>query len=84
MTSAAALAVVRDSLAAVNAEVCAAIGPTAVPLFGDEIGLAAVRVAALGHVGSPLPSSPPAIEDALAAGHVPVVAPLGAGPERER
>ena len=42
------LAVVRGSLAAVNAEVCAAIGPTAVPLFGDEIGLKAERVVALG------------------------------------
>ena len=50
------------------------------PLFGDEIGLEAVRVPELGHVGSPLPSSPPAIEDALAAGLVPVVAPLAVGP----
>ena len=80
VTSAAALRVVRSSFAAVNAGVCASIGPQAVPLFGDEIGLEAVRVPELGHVGSPLPSSPAAIEDALAAGLVPVVAPLGVGP----
>jgi acetylglutamate kinase len=77
VTSAAALVIVRSSFAAVNAEVCAAIGPRAVPLFGDEIGLEAVRVPELGHVGSPLPSSPAAIEDAMFAGLVPVVAPLG-------
>ena len=50
------------------------------PLFGDEIGLDAVQVPELGLVGSPLPSSPPAIEEALAAGLIPVVAPLGVGP----
>ena len=80
VTSEAALAVVRESFASVNADVCSAIGPIAVPLFGDEIGLEAVRVPELGHVGSPLPSAPAAIEDALAAGFVPVVAPLGVGP----
>jgi acetylglutamate kinase len=80
VTSAAALAVVRDSFAAVNGGLCDAIGPLAVPLFGDEIGLDAVRLPELGYVGSPLPSSPPAIEDAFAAGLVPVVAPLAVGP----
>ena len=80
VTSAAALSVVRDSFGAVNAGVCAAIGLQAVPLFGDEIGLDAVRVPELGYVGSPVPSSPPAIEEALAAGLVPVVAPLAVGP----
>jgi acetylglutamate kinase len=80
LTSRAALAIVRDSLAAVNAEVCAAIGPDAVPLFGDVIGLEAVRIPELGHVGIPLPSAPSAISSALWAGFVPVVAPLGVGP----
>jgi acetylglutamate kinase len=80
VTSEAALAVVRESFAAVNAEVCHAIGPTAVPLFGDEIGLDAERMPELGHVGSPLPSRPSAIEAALAGGLIPVVAPLGVGP----
>ena len=80
VTSWEALAVVRDSFTAVNADVCAAIGPRAVSLFGDAIGLEAVLVPELGHVGSPLPSSPRAVEDAFAAGLVPVVAPLAAGP----
>ena len=80
VTSAAALAVVRRSLAAVNETVCAAIGPLAVPLFGDEIGLDAVRVPALGLVGEPVPCAPVAVTEALAAGLVPVVAPLGIGP----
>ena len=80
VTSAEALAVVRDSLAAVNADLCAAIGPRAVPLFGDEVGLEAVRLPELGHVGEPLPSCPPAVVDALTAGLVPVLAPLGMGP----
>ena len=79
VTSAAALAIVRGSFAAVNAAVCAAIGPRAVPLFGDEIGFEAVQIPELGQVGSPLPSAPAAIEQSLAAGLVPVVAPLGSG-----
>jgi acetylglutamate kinase len=74
------LDVVRASLAAVNADVCAAIGPAAVGLQGDEIGLPARRVQELGLVGDPEPSAPAAIVDALAAGRVPVVAPLAAGP----
>ena len=39
-----------------------------------------MQVPELGLVGSPLPSSPPAIEEALDAGLIPVVAPLGVGP----
>jgi acetylglutamate kinase len=74
------LELVRSSLAAVNAEVCAAIGPAALPLFGDAIGLRASRVDALGLVGDPQPAAPQAVLDALAAGLVPVVAPLAEGP----
>ena len=74
------LEVVRESLAAVNAEVCAAIGPTAVALFGEAIGLRARRVDALGLVGDPEPVAPKAVLEALAAGLVPVVAPLAEGP----
>jgi len=74
------LEVVRASLAVVNAEVCAAIGPAAVPLFGDEIGLRARRVDELGLVGVPEPVCPPAVLAELDAGRVPVVAPLAEGP----
>ena len=80
VTSAAALAVVRDSLAAVNAEICAAIGPRAMGLMGDEIGFEAVQLDDLGFVGEPVACAPPAIRAALAAGLVPVVAPLARGP----
>jgi acetylglutamate kinase len=80
VTSAAALEVVRDSFAGVNAALCEAIGPLAVPLFGDEIGLAARQVAELGLVGDPLPSRPAAVAAALAEGLIPVVAPLAEGP----
>jgi acetylglutamate kinase len=80
VTSAPALAVVRGSFARVNAALCAAIGPRAVPLFGDEIGLRARPVPELGLVGDPLPSRPEAVERALAAGLIPVVAPLAEGP----
>lgn len=80
VTTEAGLTAVRASLAAVNRALCAALGPDALGLFGDEIGLHAVQVPALGLVGEPLPSRPRAIVDALAAGRLPVVAPLGVGP----
>jgi acetylglutamate kinase len=80
VTTEAGLAVVRSSFAAVNRALCAAIGPRALPLFGDEIGLHAVQVASLGRVGDPLPSRPRAVLDALRADRIPVVAPLGVGP----
>jgi acetylglutamate kinase len=80
VTTPEALEVVVASLLAVNAEVCAAVGPRAVSLRGDEIGLRATVVEELGLVGDPEPSAPEAIREALAAGRVPVVVPLAAGP----
>ena len=80
VTTPEALEVVVESLLAVNAEVCAAVGPRAVSLRGDEIGLRATVVEELGLVGDPEPSAPAAIREALAAGQVPVVVPLAAGP----
>jgi acetylglutamate kinase len=80
VTDGATLAIVRDALLEVNRELCAAIGPRAVGLAGDEIGLEAIRVPELGHVGTPVPSRPQAIADALEAGRVPVVAPIAVGP----
>jgi acetylglutamate kinase len=79
-TSSAAVEVVRTALLGVNTRLCEAIGPRAVGLAGDEVGLRATRVVELGHVGSPLPSRPQAVVDALAEGLIPVVAPLAAGP----
>ena len=80
VTTPAILEVVRDSLAAVNAAVCDTVGPDAVPLWGDAIGLRARRVEALGLVGDPEACAPAAVLDAMAAGRVPVVAPLAEGP----
>jgi acetylglutamate kinase len=80
VTSPAGLELVRTSFATVNAALCAAIGERAVPLFGDEIGLQAEQVPELGLVGNAVPSRPQAILDALAAGQIPVVAPLAEGP----
>jgi acetylglutamate kinase len=80
VTSKQALEVVRESLAEVNAALCMAIGDTALPLFGDEIGLRALQVPMLGMVGDPLPCAPEAVLAALDEELIPVVAPLAAGP----
>ncbi|MCP9486419.1 MAG: acetylglutamate kinase [Gaiellaceae bacterium MAG52_C11] len=80
VTSVEGLEVVRRCLAAVNADVCAALGKLAVPLFGDEISLRATPMPELGLVGEALPSRPQAVVDALAAGRIPVVSPLASGP----
>jgi acetylglutamate kinase len=79
-TDPATLAVVRESLVAVGAELSAALGPAAVHLVGDEIGLEAARVHELGYVGEPLRSQPAAVETALAAGRIAVVTPIAVGP----
>ncbi len=80
VTTAAGLTVVRSSFAAVNRALCAELGPRAVGLFGDEIGLHALQLPELGLVGEPLSSRPKAVLEALEAGQIPVVAPLGVGP----
>ncbi len=79
-TSAEALDIVRESLADVNARLCAALGPRAIGLMGDEIGLEARQVSKLGLVGDPLPSRPALVLSALRHGRIPVVAPLAKGP----
>lgn len=80
VTTAEALEVVRESLAAVNAKLCEGIGKPAVGLMGDEIGLQATPVVELGLVGIPVPATPRPITDALTSGLIPVVAPIAAGP----
>ena len=79
-TSRGALDVVRESLVAVNTELCAALGDVAVPVIGDSAGMLAVPVPPLGWVGDPLPCRPKPILAALVAHKVPVVAPLAVGP----
>jgi acetylglutamate kinase len=80
VTDEAAIAVIRQALLDVNTELCRAIGPRAVGLAGDEIGLRAIPAPGLGLVGVPVPSRPQAVLDALAEGLIPVVAPLAEGP----
>jgi acetylglutamate kinase len=80
VTSPEGLELVRAEFRRVNTLLCEAIGERAVPLFGDEIGLQAKRVRELGLVGNAVPSRPAAVVEALAAGKIPVVAPLAAGP----
>jgi acetylglutamate kinase len=79
-TSRRALDVVRASLVTVNSELCSALGDLAVSVIGDSAGVLAVPVPPLGWVGDPLPCRPKPILAALAAGRVPVVAPLAVGP----
>jgi acetylglutamate kinase len=80
VTTAETLAVVREALEQVNSDLVDALGPSAVGLMGDEIGLEAEQIPELGLVGNPLPCTPPAVVEALSAGQVPVVAPLARGP----
>ena len=80
VTTPAALVVVRETLVAVGAEVAMALGARAVQLVGDEIGLEARQLPELGLVGEPVPGRPRAVEEALAAGRIPVVTPIALGP----
>ena len=85
VTTPAGLEVVRESLAAVNAALCAAIGAARGPLFGDEIGLSRRRSRRSGSSATRSRAGRRRSSTALAAGRIPVVAPLAAGPaERER
>jgi acetylglutamate kinase len=80
VTTREALEVVRESMAEVNATLCATIGEPALPFFGDEIGLHALQVPMLGMVGDPIPCAPDVVVAALEEELIPVVAPLAAGP----
>jgi acetylglutamate kinase len=69
---------VRTGLAEVSASLCAALragGLDPAPFAGGVVETR--RVPALGHVGEPVGARTAAIAAALAAGRVPVVAPLG-------
>jgi acetylglutamate kinase len=79
-TDPAAFAIVRTSLVAVGAELSAALGPAALHLLGDEIGLEARPLPELGLVGEPVPCRPAIVERALAERRIPVVTPIAHGP----
>ena len=63
-----------------NEALCRAIGDRAVGLMGDELGLRATQLPALGLVGDPQPYAPPRLRKLMDAGRIPVVAPLARGP----
>jgi acetylglutamate kinase len=75
-----ALPHVREAFQRANAELVRRIGPRAVGLMGDELGLEAERLPGLGEAGVLLPSVPPRLRELLAGDAVPVVAPLARGP----
>jgi acetylglutamate kinase len=80
VTTAASLPIVREAYRLENERLCAQIGPRAHGLMGDELGLEADVVPGLGHVGLPRPVAPQGLRAHLAAGRVPVIAPLARGP----
>jgi acetylglutamate kinase len=75
-----ALPHVRAAFAAANRDLCAQLGPRAVGLLGDELGLRAERRPELGEAGMLLPHVPRLLWDLLGADALPVVAPLARGP----
>lgn len=75
-----ALPVVRDAYRAENRELCRQIGPRAVGLMGDDLGLVAQPIPGYGCVGMLLPEVPPTLWGLLATEVVPVIAPLARGP----
>jgi acetylglutamate kinase len=75
-----ALPFVRAAFLEENRRLCAAIGPSAVGLAGDEIGLRADLVPSLGRVGVLHAYAPSVIPDLVREGRIPVVAPLARGP----
>jgi acetylglutamate kinase len=75
-----ALPVVREAYRVENRELCRQIGPRAVGLMGDDLGLVAEPIPGYGRVGMLLPTVPPALWGLLATDAVPVIAPLARGP----
>ena len=80
MTSPEALPHVSQAYRLENERLCAQVGARARGLMGDELGLEADLVPGLGRVGLLRPFAPPGLWESLAAGLVPVIAPLARGP----
>jgi len=72
--------VVRASLEAVNTDLWAELGPSAVPFFGSDVGLRAEPIPELGLVGDPVIGDLPLLRRMIDQGKLPVIAPLAAGP----
>lgn len=80
VTSEEAMPHVRAAFLEENAVVCCLLGDHALGLIGDELGLEADPVPALGCVGVLRPFVPPGLWGALETNRVPVIAPLACGP----
>jgi acetylglutamate kinase len=80
VTSDEAMPIVREAFERENRELCRQIGPRAVGLMGDDLGLEAEQLDGFGHVGMLLPSVPASLWKLLANDLVPVIAPLARGP----
>ncbi len=77
VTTPAGIEIVQASFAAVSAALCDALGERATPVFANEIGFEATRTATqLGLVGEPFVQRLEPLIRLLAAGRIPVVAPL--------
>ena len=80
VTSSEALPIVREAFRQENDELCGQVGPGAVGLMGDDLGLEADPLPGYGHAGMLRPVVPSVLWGVLAAAGVPVVAPLARGP----
>lgn len=75
-----ALPFVREAFRDENRALCRQIGPRALGLLGDELGLEAERLPGLGEAGTLLPHVPPRLWGLLSTDAVPVIAPIARGP----
>jgi acetylglutamate kinase len=80
VTTTDALPEIRAAFLAENRALCTQIGPRAVGLMGDDLGLVGERVDDLGEAGTLLPLVPSWLWQLLASDVVPVIAPLARGP----
>ena len=76
VTSLDGLGIVKASFAAVNRELCGAIGDRAVPLTGDEAGLKVEPVPELGYVAEAVPWYLPEVVIMLDLNKIPVISPV--------
>jgi acetylglutamate kinase len=75
-----ALPLIKRAYQEENAALCRQVGPRALGLLGDELGLEADRIEGLGEVGMLRPVVPPQLAEVAGTETVPVIAPLARGP----
>jgi acetylglutamate kinase len=80
VTTPESLPYVRRAFGEENRALCRQVGPRALGVMGDELGLEAERLPGLGEAGMLLPRVPPRLWGLLSTDAVPVIAPLARGP----